>query len=219
MPDRGEHGYHRRGRALMKSDYELLSRWQGGDNTAGDELLRRHFDSVFRFFDRKVQGDAADLVQLTFVACVEASATFKRQSSFRTFLFSIARRKLYDHWRGRSRNPQVDFTMTALEDLGPTPSVAHVKKQEQRLLLEALRTIPMEAQLILELHYWEELSGPELAETFDIPEGTVRSRLRRAREALEKQLAKLATSPELLQSTASNIEGWAQSLRNAASER
>ena len=195
------------------SDFELLNAWQGGDNTAGDQLLKRHFDSVFRFFDRKVQGDAADLVQGTFVACVEASASFKRQSSFRTFLFSIARRKLYDHWRSRSRNKQVDFTITALEDLGPTPSVAHVKKQEQRLLLEALRTIPMEAQLILELHYWEELSGPDLAETFDVPEGTIRSRLRRARAALEKQLTKLASSPALLKSTMSDIEGWAQSLR------
>lgn len=200
----------------MKSDYELLNAWQEGDTSAGDELLKRHFDSVFRFFDRKVQGDAADLVQATFIACVEATATFKRQSSFRTFLFSIARRKLYDHWRGRSRNKQVDFTMTALEDLGPTPSVANVKKQEQRLLLEALRTIPMEAQLILELHYWEGLSGPELAATFEVPEGTIRSRLRRAREALEKQLAKLATSQELLQSTVSDIEGWAKSLRKTS---
>jgi RNA polymerase sigma-70 factor (ECF subfamily) len=148
---------------------------------------------------------------------VEAASSFKKQSSFRTFLFSIARRKLYDHWRSRSRNKNVDFTMTALEDLGPTPSVANVKKQEQRLLLEALRSIPMEAQLILELHYWEGMSGPALAETFDIPEGTVRSRLRRAREALEKQLAALASSSEVLKSTVSDIEGWAKSLRNASS--
>jgi RNA polymerase sigma-70 factor (ECF subfamily) len=200
----------------MKTDYDLLNAWQEGDTSAGDELLKRHFDSVFRFFDRKVQGDAADLVQATFIACVEASGSFKRQSSFRTFLFSIARRKLYDHWRGRSRNKQVDFTMTALEDLGPTPSVANVKKQEQRLLLEALRTIPMEAQLILELHYWEGLSGPELAATFEVPEGTIRSRLRRAREALEKQLAKLAKSPDVLKSTISDIEGWAKSLRKSS---
>lgn len=201
----------------MKSDYDLLNAWQAGDNTAGDELLKRHFDSIFRFFDRKVMGDAADLVQTTFIACVEAAGSFKQQSSFRTFLFSIARRKLYDHWRSRSRDELVDFTTTSLEDLGPTPSVASVKKQEQRLLLEALRTIPVEAQLILELHYWEGLSGPDLAATFGVPEGTIRSRLRRAREALEKQLAALATSPALLKSTVSDIEGWAQSLREAAS--
>jgi RNA polymerase sigma-70 factor (ECF subfamily) len=202
----------------MQSDFELLGAWQGGDKSAGDQLLKRHFDSVFRFFDRKVQGDAADLVQRTFMACVEATGSFRRQSSFRTFLFSIARRKLYDHWRTRSRGPELDFTVTALEDLGPTPSVAIVKKQEQRLLLEALRTIPIEAQLILELHYWEGMKGPELAETFDIPEGTVRSRLRRARESLDKQLAQLAGSPALLESTVSDLDAWAKSLAEKTPE-
>ena len=172
----------------MATDFELLDAWQAGDKAAGNALVERHFDSIYRFFDRKVHGDVADLVQNTFLACVESNERFRRASIFRTYLFSIARRKLYDHWRARSRNPETDLTTSSIAGLGLTPSVEHVRKQEQRLLLEALRSIPLDSQLLLELHYWEGLTGPELAETFDIPEGTVRSRLRSARVSLEEKL-------------------------------
>ncbi len=197
----------------MATDFELLDAWQAGDKAAGNVLLERHFDSLYRFFDRKVHVDVADLVQNTFLACVESKERFARTSSFRTYLFSIARRKLYDHWRTRSRRPEADMSTTSVVDMGMTPSAIHAGKQEQRLLLEALRTIPLESQLLLELHYWEGLTGPQLAETFEIPEGTVRSRLAKARAALEAQLRRLAQSPALLASTMSDLDGWAKSLR------
>ena len=188
----------------MASDFELLDAWQLGDRAAGNALIERHFDSLYRFFDRKVHADVADLVQKTFLACVESKERFARTSSFRTYLFSIARRKLYDHWRTRSRRPETDLSSTSIVDLGMTPSAIHAGKQEQRLLLEALRNIPLESQLLLELHYWEGLTGPQLAEAFEIPEGTVRSRLARARSALEATLQTLAQSPGLLASTMSD---------------
>ncbi len=203
----------------MEDDFELLDAWQKGDTASGSALFERHFDSVFRFFDRKVQGDASDLVQRTFLACVEAGDHFRRHSSFRTFMFAIARNQLYRHWRDRRGSKSLDFGATSLADLGPTPSHQALARQQHRLLLDALRAIPLEQQLIVELHYWEELSGPQLAEVLEIPEGTVRSRLRLARTALEKQLARLAESPALLESTLSNLDGWAASLRQALGKR
>ena len=86
-------------------------------------------------------------------------------------------------------------------------------------MLHALRAIPIDLQIALELFYWEKLSAPELAEVLEIPEGTVRSRLRRAREALEQRLRALESSPERLASTLSNLEGWALSLRDRLGER
>ena len=197
----------------MATDFELLDAWQRGDAAAGSTLFERHFDSVFRFFDRKVQGDASDLVQKTFLACVEAGEGFRRHSSFRTFLFAIARNQLYRHWRNRRGSKELDFGATSLADLGPTPSRLALDKQQHRLLLEALRAVPLEQQILVELHYWEGMSGSQLAEVLEIPEGTVRSRLRLAREALEKQIARIASSPALLESTVSDLEGWAGSLR------
>lgn len=197
------------------SDFELLDAWKAGDAAAGNELFERHFESVYRFLDRKTGGDAADLVQRVFLGCVEARDRFRQASSFRTFIFSIARNELYAHWRKRKKSEGVDFGVTSIQDLDPTPSQAMLQRQQHQLLLMALRSLPLDSQLALELHYWEGMSGPQLAEVLEIPEGTVRSRLRRAREGLEARVRELAASPEVLTSTVSDLDGWAKSLREA----
>ncbi len=197
-----------------EDDFALLDAWRAGDDRAGNELFERHFDSIHRFFDRKVGGDAADLVQVTFLGCIEARDRFRGASSFRTFLFSVARNQLYRHYRSKKKRDDLDFEVTSLEDLGPTPTGHLAGKQEQRLMLEALRSLPLDLQIALELHYWEGMRGPELAEVLDVPEGTVRSRLRRGKEQLTERLEQLASSPSVLASTVSDLEGWAKSLRD-----
>ena len=82
------------------------------------------------------------------------------------------------------------------------------------LLARALRSIPLDLQVALELHYWEELSGPELAAVLEIPEGTVRSRLRRGRELLAERLQAFACDDAALaKSSLDDIDGWASSLK------
>jgi RNA polymerase sigma-70 factor (ECF subfamily) len=66
---------------------------------------------------------------------------------------------------------------------------------------------------LLELFYWEEQSGSELAEILGVPEGTIRTRLRRARQLLAEQVAALQAHPSLVQATLSNLEDWARALR------
>ncbi len=98
-------------------------------------------------------------------------------------------------------------------DVDPTPSRVIAKHQEQRLLLEALRHIPLGLQIVLELTYWEKLTSPEMADLLGIPEGTVKSRVGRAREKLDEQLSKRAESPAQLETTPSDLDGWAAQLR------
>jgi len=198
----------------MTTDVELLEAWRGGDGEAGDRLFSRHFDSIYRFFHRKT-GDAADLVQRTFLGCVESRDRFQQRSSFRTFLFSIARYELYGYWRRNRRQDDLDFGVSSVADLSATPSRLLADKRDERLLLEALRTIPLDHQIALELHYWEGLTGPQLAEVLEVPEGTVRSRLDRARKQLRKRLGELSDSPGGLPSTVSDLERWVRSLRGA----
>ena len=81
------------------------------------------------------------------------------------------------------------------------------------LLLQALRQIPLESQLLVELYFWEELTAREVAEILAVPEGTVRTRLRRARQLLEQALGRLAESPGLLASTLADLDGWALRVR------
>lgn len=173
-------------------DFALLDRWRAGDRAAGNELFQRHFDSLYRFLSRKIDGDAADLVQRTLLGCVEARDRFRGEASFRTFLFAIARNELYGFWRQRKKNNNLDFSVSSLEDLGPTPSRVVAKRRDQVLLLEALHHIPLDLQIAIELHYWEGMRGPELARVLEIPEGTVRSRVRRAKEALRAKMTELA---------------------------
>ena len=84
------------------------------------------------------------------------------------------------------------------------------KHQEQRLLLEGLRAIPVNYQVVLELHYWEGMTTSQISEVLGVPNGTVRSRLQRARDALEAAMASIARSPQVLESTLTRLEDWAK---------
>jgi len=194
----------------MASDIELLESWRAGDRRAGDELLGRHIEPLYRFFAYKVGSDASDLIQETMAACIDARDRFRGDASFRTYLFQIARNKLSMYWRKAKRAPDIDFGVSSLDDLGPSPATVLAKKREERLLLEALRRIPVDLQIAIELHYWEGLTTAELGTVLDIPQGTAKSRLRRAREQLEAQLRELAESPAELASTLDDLEHWAQ---------
>lgn len=196
----------------MHSDFDLLDAWRAGDGEAGNQLFERHFESIYRFLCHKTSRDPADLVQAVFLACVEGRDSFRGESSFRTYLYAVARKLLYKHYR--DRDPGADFGVTSLADFGPTPSLLADKRVADRLLLEALRAIPLELQIALELHYWEQMPGPEIARVLDLAEGTVRSRLRRAKEALEQKLAELSRSPRELETTLANLDQWAHGLRD-----
>lgn len=198
---------------------DLLAAWRDGDRDAGSELFERHIRSLYRFFATKVTSGVEDLIQLTFTACVASRDKIREGASFRAYLFAIARNELYDDIRRRVRDREIDPGVSSLCDLGPSPSSIVAHNAEQQLLARALPRIPLELQVAIELYYWEELSGPELSVALGIPEGTVRSRLRRAREALREQMEKLATSPAILQSTVDDLQTWAASLRDCISVR
>lgn len=196
-------------------DFELLKAWRDGDAQAGNELFHRHFDSICRFFSSKIQGEVEDLIQRTFLACVESRDRFSGQASFRAYLFGIARNTLHRYFRDKSRYAKrfspLESTAT---DLAPGPSLILADKREQRLLLTALRTLPIDHQIILELYFWENLSGPELAQALELPEGTVRGRIRRAKQLLENAIESCADSPEIRRSTLADLESWASSIQH-----
>ena len=102
--------------------------------------------------------------------------------------------------------------VTSVFDLGLSPTTLIAQRKEQLLVLQALRRVPLDHQVVLELYYWEAMTAKELAEVLEIPEGTVRGRIRRAKQLLEEQLAQLAETDDL-ESTMSNLDSWARSLR------
>lgn len=198
------------------SDAVLHEAWRGGDKRAGEVLFERYFDAIYRFFESKAKGDVGDLVQRTFLGSIEARDRFRGASSYRTFLYAIARNELYAHYRGKRRDVGVDFGVSSVADLAPGPSTFARQRSERGRLLAALESLPVDLQLAVELRFWEGLSGPDLAVVLEIAEGTVRSRLRRALEALRDALALDDEGKALLAPLAStsdaDLEAWAAGL-------
>lgn len=205
---------------MPRTDLELLDAWRSGDRTAGSELFDRHFDSLARFFVNKVDDGLDDLVQQTFLACVESAHRFRGDAKFRTFLLGIAHNVLCKHYRRRrTRGEAVDFTVTSVADLGPSASLLLARQGEQRLLARALRHIPLDAQVVLELVFWEKLTAAEVGEVLDIPLGTAKTRIRRAKRLLTEAVTVLSESPETAQSTLGDLDGWAASMAALARAR
>lgn len=173
------------------SDAELFSRWRAGRADAGSALVRRHFRALHTFFSGKATGHVEDLVQQTFMACVEAKDAYRGEASFRAYLFGMARLQLLAHYRKSKRHALIDLTTSSLRDLGVSPSGMVAEQQGRDLLAAALQHLPVDQQIALELSYWEELTAAEVAHVLGIPENTVYSRLHRAKENLRKVLDEL----------------------------
>nr|WP_276599110.1 sigma-70 family RNA polymerase sigma factor [Nannocystis sp. SCPEA4] len=192
----------------------MLAAWRAGDRRAGERLFERYYEPVARFFFNKTDAEA-ELIQQTFLACVEGAAKFRGEGSFRSYVFAIAYRQLCRHYRDR-KGDRLDLTEVSVAAMEPSPSQAMVEGEELRLLLAGLRRIPVDCQVALELLYWEQLTTAEMAAVLEIPEGTVKSRLRRGRALLREAIEALAKSPDLAASTLLGIDTWASALRARA---
>ncbi len=180
---------------MQPPDLDLLRQWQEGDNVAGTSLFRRYFPTMRRFFGNKIgPSEVEDLVQRTFMGLVEGIGQFRGEASFRVFLFSVARLQLYKFLRDRGRREgrhDPDLRMSSIRGLGQSPSSILHADEIQTIVQQALQEISVEHQVVIELFYWERITGPEIAEVLGVAPATVRTRLFRARAELEERLAPL----------------------------
>jgi len=172
----------------MRSDDELLGAWATGDRDAGRDFYQRYADRVTRFFARKTQDELPDLVQRTFLKCLEA-ARKGEVGKPAALLFAIARNELYDQFTRRMTNAQ-RFTPehTSLADLRTGISTQLARHADERLLAEALAQLPLDAQLALELYYWEELAMEDVARVLVTTQSAAINRVHRARKQLRDLL-------------------------------
>ncbi len=172
--------------------------------------MQRHYPSIERFFGGKLPSAAADLTQQTFLACLEAADRLEKASSFRAFLFGVARHVLLRHLRAEGRQaPVVSYTTRpGAPGLTATGLIAH--QEEQVAVLRALESLPIDQRIVLELHYWESLDSAEIAEVLRIPQSTITTRLSRARTRLQKRLREL--DPNAEPAPTAQLESWLRSL-------
>jgi len=196
-----------------KTDLELLRGWRAGDARLGAELFERHKTAVTNLFRRNVRSsaDIPDLVQQTFLACIDARNEPNITGSVRGYILGIAFHTMTRFFR-KGRKVLLggvdEERETALASVEPDPEYLLTLSDEQRLLMKAIRRLKIEFQVVIELNYWEGISCDEIAGILGIPQGTARGRLQHGRAALEKKLAELADSPELLAATTMSISAW-----------
>lgn len=169
------------------SEDDCLRRAQAGDRKAFSELVRRHQRPVYRYLLRMLgsHDDAMELTQEAFIKAWQALPQWRPEAQFRTWLFRIANSTALDALR---RRKLVEFV--PLEDSfdapssEPNPEHQAQLTQEVRQLEASLKKLAPEHRQILLLREVEEMSYEEIAGVLSLNEGTVKSRLARARTAL-----------------------------------
>ncbi len=200
------------------SDAELLSSWKNGVREAGQALVERHYRTVFVFFHARLDPDAsADLTQLTFATLCENVDNYRGASSFRAYLLGVARWKLVAHFR-RVRNRREEPEAAEGDFVPPASnrsltSVWAARERESQLV-EALRMLTLDDQLLLELKEYEGFTAREIAEVLAVPPGTVATRLRRARKLLREHVEQLGKAG-LAELTSTTLQEHLREVRNA----
>lgn len=204
------------------ADHQLLQAWGQGDASAGQLLVRRHYDAIYLFFHARLDPDlSADLTQSTFETLFAKRDSFRGESEVRTFVFGIARWKLLDHLRKRStgRGEPVPFDegLTAPASDRSLSSLLHARRQES-LVVKALRSLPVDEQILLELKDYEGMTGKAMAEIFGVPRGTIATRIRRARGRLAEAVQSLAEDPTQVTPTITDLDEHMKRIRSRLNE-
>jgi RNA polymerase sigma-70 factor (ECF subfamily) len=184
-------------------DGDLVERWQSGDQSAFEALIRRHERRVFGLLMRMLgnRQDAEDVAQEAFLSLHRHGHRFRHQARFSTFVFRVAANAALNRRRtlGRknARIRQLKLRQEAGTDLPTTPrdpeaQVAGAEIQIQ--VQEALSRLPEDLRMATVLYDIEGLSYREIATVLKIPEGTVKSRIHRARGALRSRLKGLVST-------------------------
>lgn len=198
----------------MSDDRRLLLKWGEGDQDAGKVFVERHFADVYGFVRSKVASGAEDLTQQVFAACAARPEGYRGEGTPRAFLLGVARRVLWNYFRSERRRANALQQSPKVHASGPgSPSSLVRARDEVRVLHRALRSLPLDQQILIELQFWEGLTMRDMAEVMEIPVGTVKSRLGRAREALRTAVELVAADPELAKSSLGGLERWAGELR------
>lgn len=179
------------------TDQALIERVQNGDKQAFNFLVIKYQNKICNLISRYVKnsGDVQDVAQEAFIKAYRALPGFRRESAFYTWLYRIAvnTAKNYVVAQGR-RPPSSDIDAEDAENYENGGALKEISNPENLMLSEQLRTVvfntieslPEDLKVAITLREIDGLSYEEIAEVMDCPVGTVRSRIFRAREAVDK---------------------------------
>jgi RNA polymerase sigma-70 factor (ECF subfamily) len=186
----------------QRVDQELVERVQKGDKSAFDVLVRKYQHKVVKLVSRYIRdpNETFDVTQEVFIKAYRALPRFRGDSAFYTWIYRIAinTAKNYLVAQGR-RLPSVDIEAEEAEQFEGahelkeqgTPEHMLLRDEIERTVFEAIEELPEDLRTAITLREIEGLSYEEIADSMACPVGTVRSRIFRAREAIDKKLQPL----------------------------
>jgi RNA polymerase sigma-70 factor (ECF subfamily) len=185
-------------------DQELVERVQQGDKRAFDLLVQKYQHKIVKLISRYVRDpdESLDVAQETFIKAYRALANFRGESAFYTWLYRIAINTAKNHLVALGRRPpdtdidaadavQLDMESSMYLRESDTPEHMALKDEIERTIFRAIEELPEDLRTAITLRELEGLSYEEIAEAMNCPIGTVRSRIFRAREAIDTKLKPL----------------------------
>lgn len=183
------------------NDSQLVERVQRGDKRAFDLLVLKYQHKIASLVSRYVRDndEVMDVTQEAFIKAYRALPRFRGDSQFYTWLYRIAINTAKNYLVSKSRRPpdtdididgefQVDSAV--LRDVAGPESVL-ATSQLEKVIFDAIENLPDELKVAVTLREFEGMSYEEIAEVMECPVGTIRSRIFRAREAIEKSVAEI----------------------------
>ncbi|MBE0434495.1 MAG: RNA polymerase sigma factor RpoE [Methylomicrobium sp.] len=183
-------------------DKDLVLRVQQGDKSAFDLLVIKYQYKIVQLVNRYVKdpSEAQDVAQESFIKAYRAIGNFRGDSAFYTWLYRIAINTAKNYLVARSRrSSDYEIDIDDAEQIHNAPELKGMDTPEQHLLNEeiletikaAIEKLPEEMRIAITLREFEGMSYEEIAEAMECPVGTVRSRIFRAREAIDNKLTPL----------------------------
>lgn len=183
----------------QRADQQLVERVQRGDKRAYDLLVLKYQHRIFSLISRYIRdhGEIQDIAQEAFIKAYRALPNFRGDSAFYTWLYRIAINTAKNHLVSRGRRPPAsDVDIDDAEYYEGGSSLRAIENPENSLYGEELKAVldraiaelPDDLRTALTLRELEDLSYEDIADVMSCPVGTVRSRIFRAREAVDKKI-------------------------------
>ena len=184
---------------VKESDSILINQAKSGDDKAYDKLLNKYKNSVYNLVYRMVRDvqEAEDLTQEAFIKAFNSLTQFNEEYAFSTWLYKIATNNCIDYFRKRklqtlSLDKPIQYKDSEIHQEIPDPELNPEKSilasERTSIIRDAIKTLPEKYYTAIVLRHTEEKSYEEIAEILQLPIGTVKARIFRAREMLNKAL-------------------------------
>ncbi|WP_280540178.1 RNA polymerase sigma factor RpoE [Chromohalobacter sp. 11-W] len=189
-----------------ETDHQLVERAQKGDTRAFDLLVKKYQHKILGLIGRYVHDPAEvqDVAQEAFIKAYRALSKFRSDSAFYTWMYRIAINTAKNHLVSRGRRPPgSDMDIADAEVLDhsgrlsdiETPEAALQRDQLEAVVFEAIENLPEDLRTAITLREMDGLAYEDIANIMQCPVGTVRSRIFRAREAVDKAIEPMLNAP------------------------